>query len=113
MSILIPASTGYLSVIQWIEHHLLSCPSKKFLHLECPGCGMQRSLLALLKGDFIESIRMYPALLLLIFLVIFTFLHLRFDFKIGASLIKWNQFFAGIIILAFYFYKLITHKTCI
>lgn len=89
---------------------MLTCPSKYFLHIDCPGCGMQRSLLSLLEGDIQKSIQMYPALIPMIFLITFALLHLKFDYKYGASIIKWTQVFCALVIVVFYIYKLITHK---
>ena len=32
------------------------CPFKEFLHIDCPGCGMTRATIALLKGDISKSL---------------------------------------------------------
>lgn len=45
----------------------LSCKIKDTTGIECPGCGIQRSFELLLNGHFIDSFKMYPALLPLIF----------------------------------------------
>ena len=108
---LIYTQTICFSVIEWMEHHMVACPSKKIFNLECPGCGMQRSFWALLKGDISESFGLYPAMIPFLIMVIFTGIQIKFDFKYGADIIKWGQIFVGILILAFYFYKLLTHKT--
>jgi hypothetical protein len=34
------------------------CPSARWLHVPCPGCGMQRAVLLFLHGDFAGSIAM-------------------------------------------------------
>ncbi|SDE43073.1 DUF2752 domain-containing protein [Pedobacter soli] len=98
------------SFLDWLGGHLLSCPFKTHFGIDCPGCGLQRSVLALLKGDLIDSFRFYPATLPLIFIVFFTLIHLKFDFKFGAQLIK--IVFAGIavIILINYIYKIYNHQ---
>ncbi|MDR1632593.1 MAG: DUF2752 domain-containing protein [Dysgonamonadaceae bacterium] len=31
--------------VEWLKDHLLTCPSKHFFHTDCPGCGLQRSVL--------------------------------------------------------------------
>lgn len=98
------------SIINWLNEHLLTCPSKQFFHFDCPGCGMQRSFLALLHGEIGESLRLYPAMIPLLVLVIFTMLHIKFDFKNGASLIKWGYLSCAIIVFIFYLYKVITHQ---
>lgn len=96
--------------IKWIEDHLLTCPSKHFLHVDCPGCGLQRSILALLEGDWVKSVQLYPATVPILFCFIFTALHLKFDFKHGAEIIKWSYILNITIIIAFYLYKIFTHK---
>ena len=64
-----------LATFLWsIENYMLPCLTKKFLGHDCPGCGLQRSALLLIKGHFVEAFQMYPAiypmLLLLGFLVL-------------------------------------------
>lgn len=41
---------------------MLPCLSKKFLGIECPGCGSQRALLMLFKGEFYDAFFMFPAI---------------------------------------------------
>lgn len=49
----------------------LTCPSKKWLGLPCPGCGTTRSLLSILSGDLVVALRLNPfGFLALIFLII-------------------------------------------
>ena len=102
--------TLYNDITRWLEEHMLFCPSKKYLHLECPGCGFQRSVLALLRGDVAASFALYPATLPLLALLGFTVLHLFFKFKRGSGVIIFLQAFSAIVIVVFYIYKIITHK---
>jgi hypothetical protein len=44
------------------ERFMLPCISKQVLGIDCPGCGLQRSIALLLKGDLVASFLMYPAL---------------------------------------------------
>lgn len=48
---------------QWLQKYLIPCPFKKLTGFDCPGCGFQRSVLALLNGDMSSSIHLYPATL--------------------------------------------------
>ncbi|MDR2622042.1 MAG: DUF2752 domain-containing protein [Dysgonamonadaceae bacterium] len=96
--------------VQWIEDHLLTCPSKHFFHIDCPGCGLQRSVLALFEGDLVKSVQLYPATIPILFCFIFTALHLKFDFKHGAEIIKWSYILSATIIFVFYCYKIFTYK---
>lgn len=58
--------------MQAIEDYMLPCLNKKLFGVDCMGCGLQRSLAFILKGEFIEAFYMYPAIytLILLFLVI-------------------------------------------
>ena len=93
-----------------MEIPLLPCPVKHFFHLECPGCGLQRSILALLEGDLGKSLSFYPATIPIFALLIYTALHLKFNFKQGAAIIKWGYIGCTAIIVGFYIYKIVTHK---
>ncbi|OWK68941.1 DUF2752 domain-containing protein [Pedobacter sp. AJM] len=98
------------SFLDWLNHHLFACPIKSHFGFDCPGCGFQRSVIALLKGNLAESFKFYPAAIPLILLILFTLLHLKIDFKSGAQIIKIA--FAGIAIIIFinYIYKIYTHQ---
>ncbi|MGM9477911.1 DUF2752 domain-containing protein [Pedobacter sp. GSP4] len=96
--------------MQWLSAHLFSCPFKSHFGIDCPGCGLQRSVLALFQGDLVASFKFYPATIPLIFVALFTIVHLKMDFKFGAQLIK--IVFAGVavIILINYIYKIYNHQ---
>ena len=49
-----------------IAFGLLPCPTALLLHIPCPGCGMTRATLALLRGDLAASIRFHPLALLIL-----------------------------------------------
>ncbi|MEP2689763.1 DUF2752 domain-containing protein [Maribacter dokdonensis] len=45
-----------------LENFMLPCFTKQLLGVDCPGCGLQRSLLFLSKGEFVSAFLMYPAI---------------------------------------------------
>ncbi|WP_394750097.1 DUF2752 domain-containing protein [Spongiimicrobium salis] len=45
---------------------MLPCLNKKLLGVDCPGCGLQRSVALLFHGEFIAAFQMYPAIYTLI-----------------------------------------------
>lgn len=52
-----------------IKDFMLTCPSKKFLGIECLGCGAQRAVVLVFEGRFSEAFHLYPAVYtLLLFL---------------------------------------------
>ena len=63
-----------------IEDYLLPCMSKQLLGMDCPGCGLQRSVVYLFHGEFLAAFKMYPAIYTI--LLLFAFLSLDFIFKI-------------------------------
>lgn len=60
-SLQIQSSCSHLMFIQWLQDHMLPCPFKYLTGIDCPGCGFQRSVLALVQGNFHQSLSLYPA----------------------------------------------------
>ncbi|NAS11350.1 DUF2752 domain-containing protein [Poritiphilus flavus] len=89
------------------EEYMLPCFSKQILGVDCPGCGMQRAVVFLMKGEFVEAFKMYPAIypivLLLGFLATDHFLKIRYANKISVFLMITSVF----MILANFILKLI------
>lgn len=86
---------------------MLTCGIKKLTGIDCPGCGIQRSFLKLIDGEFLESMELFPALLPLLILVVYTLLHLKFMFKNGHKVIL-GLFFSTVGLTIFNFtYKLV------
>ncbi|WP_165501722.1 DUF2752 domain-containing protein [Pedobacter frigiditerrae] len=83
---------------------------KQTFGIDCPGCGLQRSIIALMHGDLISSFKLYPATIPFLFLIGFTLVHLKADFRSGAQIIKIAVGFVAIIILINYIYKIFTHQ---
>jgi hypothetical protein len=69
------------------EEYLLPCLNKKLFGVECLGCGFQRAFLFLIKGNFVEAFKMYPAIYSLLFIGIFALLHWKYKFKKGRKII--------------------------
>jgi hypothetical protein len=76
-------------MIDWLEHHLFPCFFKSHFGMECPGCGMQRSLIALLKGNFHESLQYHLALIPFIITIILLLIQLRIKHVNGGKLVMW------------------------
>jgi len=92
-------------IINFLEENLLSCSWKTYLNQECMGCGMQRAIIHLLKGEFLESFKMYPALLTLIIMFGYLFAHLKFNFEKGHLVLRYLFYLNVIIILVNYLIK--------
>ncbi len=96
-------------IIEWLEAHQMPCYYKKILGVDCLGCGMQSAIIHLLNGNFIESFKAYPALIPVIFLLIFLILHLVFKFRKGAYILKISFIFTVSVMLISYLIKIINH----
>ncbi len=96
-------------LIRWLELHQASCSWKTWLGVDCPGCGMQSAFIELLKGHVVESIRIFPALLPMIFMIFFLILHLIFRFPKGAFILKFLFIFTTSILVIAYVAKILSH----
>ena len=96
--------------LNWVENHLLQCPFKALTNIDCPGCGVQRSLISFFQGDLVNSFKYFPATIPMLFLIILTIFHLKFELKNGAFLIKIAYVGISAIIVINYIYKIFTAK---
>ena len=64
-----------------LEDYMLPCLSKQVLGMPCPGCGIQRSVSLLFKGEFYAAFLMYPAIYPILALFAFLFLDQFFVIK--------------------------------
>ena len=69
------------------KEYLLPCLNKKLFGVDCLGCGLQRSALHVLKGEFGEAFKMYPAIFTLIVLALFILVNWKYSFKNGRKII--------------------------
>ncbi len=74
-------------IILWFEKNQQPCFYKKHLGVNCPGCGMQRAFIELLKGNLYESILIYPALMPMIIMLLYLSAHILFKFKNGSKVL--------------------------
>jgi hypothetical protein len=70
---------------------------------------MQRSFIELLKGNILESLVLYPALIPTILMIGFLVIHLIYKFKNGGTYLKYLFIFNTSIVVLNYIYKLLTH----
>lgn len=72
-----------------INDFMFTCPSKKYLGVECLGCGAQRAVVLVLEGKFAEAFQMYPAVYTL----------LLFFFTLGLSFIDKKRKYGNILMM--------------
>ena len=86
---------------------MLPCLNKQLLGVECPGCGMQRSVSLLLHGEFIDAFLMYPAIYTLIPLLILITLDKVLNYSVNNKFIIFFSIASVTLILGNYILKLI------
>ena len=96
-----------LRLIDWLEGNMFLCPYKKYIGIDCMGCGIQRSFIAFIKGNIIESFYLYPALIPIIFMFFFLVAHLIFQFRKGAVFLKYIFIFNVSVIIINFISKLV------
>jgi hypothetical protein len=105
--ILIQISCSRLIFISWLQDHLLPCPFKYVTGLDCPGCGFQRSVLALLQGDLHKSFLLYPAAIPLLLFFAYGIADGFFKLDTKNSLVKKTGYMiVGTMIMVSYLVKL-------
>jgi len=96
-----------LAFAGWLQNHLLPCPFKYFTGLDCPGCGFQRSVIALVQGNFYRSFLLYPAAIPLILFFLYGLADKRFKLDTANHTIKKTLFvLIGAVILLTYGIKM-------
>lgn len=85
-----------------IEDYMLPCFSKKILGIDCPGCGLQRSVAFLFQGDFTAAWEMYPAIFTILPLFGFVFADIFLKFKHANTIIVTLMITSVVLILTNY-----------
>jgi hypothetical protein len=93
----------------WLQNHLLACPFKKMTGVDCPGCGFQRSVLALIEGNFKNSLYLYPATIPLLVTAIYLLLDAKYHFDKRDFVKKILYYLTGSIIIVSYTLKMTGH----
>lgn len=71
-----------------MEEYMLPCLNKKLFGFECLGCGLQRSLFLIFKGEFIAAFYMYPAVYFLLVLVMALSISLVYPYKYSSRIVQ-------------------------
>jgi Na+-driven multidrug efflux pump len=93
----------------WLEQNAMACYYHKYLGVQCPGCGMQRSMAELLRGNFSTSLELFPALVPLLFMFLFLMMHLVFKFRSGAAILKYAFIVNAFIIMVTWVIRMAHH----
>ncbi|WP_250149136.1 DUF2752 domain-containing protein [Flagellimonas sp. 389] len=85
---------------------MLPCLNKQLFGVECPGCGVQRSLDLLLHGEFLAAFKMYPAIYFILILLLFLISNTFFKIKYGYQIKLFLMLLTGITIVVSYIVKM-------
>lgn len=96
-----------MKIVDFLERNLFSCTIKSLTGSDCPGCGMQRAFIELLKGNFEESFTHNSSLLPFLITIFFTVSHLIFGYKNGARIIVILFSFTVLVMLCQFVIKMI------
>jgi len=101
---------SFTGIIPWLQNHLLACPFKKLTGIDCPGCGFQRSAIALMQGNLNQSLHYYPATIPLLVTALVFIADKRLSFANKESVKKGLVLFTAFIIAGSYVLKLSGHQ---
>ncbi|AZI25236.1 DUF2752 domain-containing protein [Pedobacter sp. G11] len=96
-----------INVIDWLQNHLIPCPFKALTGIDCPGCGFQRSVIALLQGDFSKSWHHYPPTIPLLILFVTAGITYRFPIKNNSFIMMMLIIAVGNFVLISYLVKIL------
>lgn len=96
-----------INFIDWLQNHLIACPFKAVTGIDCPGCGFQRSLIALFQGDLYKSWSFYPPTIPIILLFAIVGVLYKFPVKHQSSILKCLCMVVGNFILISYIHKML------
>jgi hypothetical protein len=109
-------SSGYLQMkifcsqlnfVHWLQNHLIPCPFKYLTGIDCPGCGFQRSVMALFQGDLQKSFALYPPAIPLLLFFAYGIADAFIKLDTPTSAVKKTLFmFVGSIVLVSYLVKI-------
>ena len=96
----------FVTFIDWLEERQIACFYKTTLGIECPGCGIQRALIALLRGDLIESIKLFPALIPTVAMLILLVVHVSYGVINGRKILISMLILNSVIVFISYIFKM-------
>ncbi|PCE64886.1 DUF2752 domain-containing protein [Sediminicola luteus] len=90
-----------------LDKYMLPCYSKRVLGMDCPGCGLQRSVAFLLEGEFVQAFYMYPAIYPMLLFFGFVLVNIFVEFKYATKIISILGIATVALVLINYFLKFV------
>ncbi len=98
----LPNAVGLMGLVAF--YAIVGCPARFFFGICCPGCGMTRASLSILKLDFIGAFNYHPLVFIMPVCVVIFLIRKRLPKKLYNGLVTFGMIlFAGL-----YVYRLIT-----
>lgn len=88
------------------EDYMLPCLNKKLFGIDCPGCGLQRSVVLVSKGELKGAFYMFPAIYTTFLFIIAVVFHFVLKKKSTARLIIFLAILNSLIIIVAYIIKM-------
>jgi hypothetical protein len=85
---------------------MFQCPFHALTNFDCPGCGLQRSIILLFSGEVIESARIYWATIPILLMFGYGFLFLKYRYQNGSRNLIYLFCFNTALIACNYIYKI-------
>lgn len=95
-----------------LEDLLIPCPFKYLTGCDCPGCGIQRSIISALRGDISESFIQHPAGVPIMLLSVFFVLNLKFKFNNANKVMNYTLIIIGIVSLINWVVRMADQGSC-
>ena len=95
-----------------MEFTLLPCPFKVLTGCDCPACGLQRSILHLLQGEWGRSFELHPAPLELLGMMVIWILFRGLNSPRAPMVLRWGSLLLAASTLLFYALKLTIGACC-
>jgi len=95
-----------VNLLLMFEDYMLPCMNKKLFGFDCPGCGLQRSVIHLAKGEFAAAFELYPAIYGLVTLILFVLAGQFFKFRYATQIKIFLGILTGVTIIVNYILKM-------
>jgi hypothetical protein len=84
---------------------MLPCLFKTLFGIECLGCGFQRALFLLFRGEFLAAFKMFPALYSTLLFLVFALFYFLDKSKNNPKILWFSALINALFMLAGYYYK--------
>jgi hypothetical protein len=89
-----------------MEEYMIPCMNKQLFGIDCPGCGTQRALALLIKGQFADAFFMFPAIYTSILFFVLLGLHFLDKSRSYEKAVIVTAILNGGIMIIAYIYKI-------